>query len=110
MAQESQPNQSQSSNAISPEVQSTQSQAQQQPLGKGERILWIIVAVLSGIYIISPVDFIPDWPLFIPGLIDDGMISMALLFALSKLGINIPLLSRFVNKRAGNRRGEKSVN
>jgi uncharacterized membrane protein YkvA (DUF1232 family) len=56
------------------------------------------------------VDFIPDWPLFIPGLIDDGMISMALLFALSRLGINIPLLSRFVNSRAGKRGGEKSVN
>lgn len=85
--------------------------AGQERLTRWQRLFWILVSIVCGAYIIIPVDFIPEIALGLVGLLDDGVAGMVLLFSLSKLGINIPLLSRFVNARAGKGgSGEKNVN
>lgn len=68
------------------------------------RFAWIVVAILSGIYIIipEPTDVIP-----ILGWLDEVTAFLIMTTALSKLGIKIPFLDRIFQGRLGG--GEKDV-
>ncbi len=70
-----------------------------------QRVFWIVLSVLSGAYILMPLDFWPEMVLGLVGLLDDGVAGMVLLFSLSKLGIRIPFLDRFVTGRGSRKKG-----
>ncbi|MEQ8349929.1 MAG: hypothetical protein RH862_00495 [Leptospiraceae bacterium] len=60
------------------------------------RIVWIVVAVLSGAYILypEPSDLFP-----IIGWLDEGLAAVFLTTALGKLGIRIPILDAFIRRK-----------
>ncbi|MCB1172862.1 MAG: hypothetical protein KDK39_04825 [Leptospiraceae bacterium] len=66
------------------------------------KTFWLIVAVLSAVglavdtFLVTPEDFIP-----VIGWLDEGMLGTILMVALSKLGIEIPILSRFFGAHSG---------
>jgi hypothetical protein len=63
------------------------------PLTGAGRVLWTVIAIVSGIYI-----FIPEFTDAIPiiGWIDEGMALTMLLYALEKLGVRIPIVHRLL--------------
>ena len=67
------------------------------------RIVWIVVAILSGVYI-----FIPEFTDVIPivGWLDEGLAAVILTTALGKLGIRIPILDAFMRRKG--RKSKKS--
>ena len=67
------------------------------------RIVWIVVAILSGVYI-----FIPEFTDVIPvvGWLDEGLAAVILTTALGKLGIRIPILDALMRRKS--KKGKKS--
>jgi hypothetical protein len=63
------------------------------PLTGAGRVLWTIIAIVSGVYI-----FIPEFTDAIPiiGWIDEGMALTMLLYALERLGVRIPIVHRLL--------------
>lgn len=63
------------------------------PLTGAGRVLWTIIAIISGVYI-----FIPEFTDAIPiiGWIDEGMALTMLLYALERLGVRIPIVHRLL--------------
>ena len=77
-----------------------QANVEKNKLDQKLRPFWIVVMLLSGlglvvdIIFVTPEDFLP-----IIGWLDEGLLGTIFLFALDRLGIRIPLLSRlFGNK------------
>lgn len=68
------------------------------PVTGATRIFMILLAIACGAWII----WTPDpTDLFFPfGFIDDGIAAFVLLWALERLGVHIPILSRFLGRRA----------
>ncbi|HMW59662.1 MAG TPA: hypothetical protein PKE49_02690 [Leptospiraceae bacterium] len=67
------------------------------PATGAQRIFWIIIAILCAGWIFIPNFFIIPIPFFI----DEGIAAIILMTALSKLGIRIPILHWFFEKRMG---------
>lgn len=70
------------------------------------RIVWIVVAILSGVYIVIPefTDFFP-----VIGWLDEGLAAVILTTALGKLGIRIPLLDAFMRRKARKKGTQKAA-
>ncbi|HBS04125.1 MAG TPA: hypothetical protein DEA96_04105 [Leptospiraceae bacterium] len=68
-----------------------------------QKIVWIIVAILSGVYIVIPeaTDFFP-----VVGWLDEGLAAVILTTALGKLGIRIPFLDALMRRKS--RKGKKT--
>ena len=62
-----------------------------------QRIVWILVAILSGVYIVIPefTDVVP-----VIGWLDEGLAAVILTTALAKLGVRIPLLDAFMRRKS----------
>lgn len=75
------------------------------PLGLVSKILWIVVAVLCGVYI-----FIPEFTDAIPiiGWLDEATAAGVVLLALRKLRIRIPLIQPVLDWFVGRRSKKKS--
>ncbi len=59
-----------------------------------QKIFWIILSIVCVVYII-----VPNIP--IPFFLDEGLVGMILLYALERLGIRIPVLHWFLQRRMG---------
>lgn len=66
-----------------------------------QRWMWIIIAILSGIYVFipEPTDAVP-----ILGWMDEGVAVLILTYALERLGIRIPLIDRLLHHKRKNSR------
>lgn len=94
-------------NQISSEVSTNNSSLsiknkKKQEMNQKLRPLWYVIAILSGIGLVvdivvpTPEDIIP-----VIGWLDEGMLGAVFLFALDRLGIRIPFLSRFFGSKKG---------
>lgn len=77
-------------------------------LGRAGKILWILVAILSGAYVVFPDPTDALIPMMGLGLVDDGVFFGVFLYALERLGIHIPILSKLFGLFRRNRGGAGS--
>lgn len=99
------PTQSRSENVTQVEVERLDPQAESAGATGLARVVWIGVAVMSGIYIFvpEPSDVIP-----IIGWLDEGTAAALLTTALTKLGIRIPVIDYFLRRRSRSSKSAKS--
>ena len=85
--------------------ESVNEQSEEAPRGWA-RWGWIILAVVSGVYIVFP-----EWTDLIPvvGWIDEGIAAIFLTTALSRLGIHIPILDTFLRRKQRKSKNKSSV-